>query len=77
MNQNEVSETAARKAIQAAGQAAGGVRDAGAQPSITAPSNCILPLRHGMDSLYVSFPGGIDAELAVWLQECKLKCAIR
>ena len=73
MNDYTVGESAARKAAQAAAQAAGGVREAGAQPSITAPANCILPLRHGVDSLYVSFPGGIDPELAVWLQECKLR----
>lgn len=43
----------------------------GAQPSITAPANCIRPLRHGVDSLYLSFPGAIDPRLAVELQECK------
>src|SRR5690606_24552027 len=48
-------------------------RAAGAPPSITAPANSIRPLRHGVDSLYLSFQGCIDPELAVWLQECKLK----
>lgn len=62
---------AARKAAKAATGAACGVRAAGAPPSITAPANCIRPLRHGVDSLYVSFPGAIDPELAIWLQECK------
>ena len=46
---------------------------AGAPPSITAPANSIRPLRHGVDSLYLSYPGGIDPELAVWLQQCKQK----
>lgn len=73
MSENCISAEAARKAAQSAAEAAGGVRAAGAPPSITAPANCILPLRHGVDSLYVSFPGGIDPELAVWLQECKEK----
>lgn len=31
------------------------------------------PFRHGVDSLYLSFPGAIDPELAIYLQECKLK----
>jgi hypothetical protein len=43
----------------------------GAPPSITAPANCIRPLRHGVDSLYLSFPGAIDPKLALCLQECK------
>ena len=60
---------AARKA--GAAFAAGGARAAGAPPSITAPANSIRPLRHGVDSLYLSFAGGIDPELALWLQECK------
>src|SRR5690606_24357584 len=45
----------------------------GAPPSITAPANSIRPLRHRVDSLYLSFQGGIDPDLAVLLQECKLK----
>lgn len=36
----------------------------GASPSITAPANCIRPLRHGVDSLYVSFQGSLTPELA-------------
>ena len=44
---------------------------AGAQPSITAPANCISVLRHGIDSLYVSFPGQIAPHIAVKLQELK------
>jgi hypothetical protein len=66
-------ERAARKATKAATPAACGVRAAGAPPSITAPANSIRPLRHGVDSLYLSFPGGIEPDLAVWLQECKQK----
>ncbi|MEO6983492.1 MAG: hypothetical protein ABI072_10320 [Edaphobacter sp.] len=45
----------------------------GAPPSITAPANCIRPLRHGVDSLYLSFTGAIDPKLALYLQECKLR----
>ena len=63
----------APKAAKAASVAACGVGAAGAPPSITAPANSIRPLRHGVDSLYLSFQGGIDPELAVWLQECKLR----
>lgn len=44
---------------------------AGAQPSITAPANCIRVLRHGIDSLYVSFPGKINPNVAIGLQEAK------
>ena len=44
---------------------------AGAPPSITAPANCIRPLRHGVDSLYLSFAGAIDPDLALQLQEMK------
>lgn len=45
---------------------------AGAPPSITAPANSIRPLRHGVDSLYLSFPGAVDPKLAICLQECKV-----
>lgn len=55
----------------AASAAGGGARAAGAPPCITAPANSIRPYRHGVDSLYLSFAGGIDPELALWLQECK------
>jgi hypothetical protein len=55
-----------------AGPPATGASAAGAPPSITAPANSIRPYRHGVDSLYLSFPGAIDPELAVGLQECKL-----
>ena len=51
--------------------AGGGALAAGAQPSITAPANCIRPLRHGVDSVYLSYPGGIDRHVAVMLQELK------
>jgi hypothetical protein len=33
---------------------------AGAQPCITAPANSTRILRHGIDSLYVSFPGQLS-----------------
>src|SRR6478735_6733087 len=74
MRMNEKSECrhAADDGHKAAGAALAGAA-AGAPPSITAPANCIRPLRHGVDSLYLSFQGGIDPDLAVWLQECKLK----
>jgi hypothetical protein len=71
-NAGVASDSASRKAPHT-GQVWGGVRVAGAQPSITAPANSIRPLRHGVDSLYLSFPGGIEPDLAVWLQECKQK----
>ena len=61
----------ARAAEHAAPAAGSPAHAAGAQPSITAPANSIRPYRHGVDSLYLSFPGGIDPKLAVWLQECK------
>lgn len=44
---------------------------AGAPPSITAPANCIRPLRHGVDSLYLSYPGQLDRHVALMLQELK------
>src|SRR5690606_34766190 len=62
---------AARAEAHAAGAAGPPARGAGAQPSITAPANSIRPYRHGVDSLYLSFPGAIDPELAICLQECK------
>lgn len=64
---------AARKAARPATEPVGGVCAAGAPPSITAPANCIMSYRHGVDSLYLSFPGAIDPKLALCLQECKLK----
>lgn len=65
------SAAAARADTHAARAAGPPVRAAGAQPSITAPANSIRPYRHGVDSLYLSFPGAIDPELAICLQECK------
>lgn len=44
---------------------------AGAPPSITAPANCIRPLRHGVDSLYLSYPGQLDRDVAWLLQGLK------
>lgn len=35
------------------------------------PANCIRPLRHGVDSLYLSYPGAIDRQVALMLQELK------
>lgn len=43
----------------------------GAQPSITAPGKCISVLRHGIDSLYVSFQGEIEPHIALQLQKLK------
>lgn len=70
MDENEIAGASARK-VTDAGEAACGVRAAGAPPSITAPANCIRPYRHGVDSLYLSFPGAIEPALAIYLQECK------
>jgi len=44
---------------------------AGAQPSITAPANSIRVLRHGIDSLYVSYKGRLDDKAALELQQAK------
>jgi len=44
---------------------------AGAKTCITAPANSIRALRHGIDSLYVSYPGKIDPNVAIELQEAK------
>lgn len=68
--ENDEKQGAARDAAPAA-PAAPRIRAAGAQPSITAPANSIRPLRHGIDSLYVSFPGTIDPKVALVLQELK------
>lgn len=43
----------------------------GAQPSITAPGNSIRVIRHGIDSLYVSFPGTLDPDAAIALEKRK------
>ena len=61
----------ARADAPAARAAASPDRAKGAPPCITAPANCIRPYRHGIDSLYLSFPGSIDPLLAVELQRCK------
>ncbi|MGH8108738.1 MAG: hypothetical protein ACREO1_08510 [Arenimonas sp.] len=44
---------------------------AGAPACITAPANCITALRHGIDSLYLSYPGNLDREVALVLQDLK------
>jgi hypothetical protein len=44
---------------------------AGAKSSITAPANSIRVLRRGIDSLYVSYPGTLDRDAAIALQEAK------
>jgi len=67
-----VAQTTAQEA-NSAGTAERARCGAGALPSITAPANCIRPYRHGVDSLYLSFPGAIEQELALYLQECKVK----
>jgi hypothetical protein len=59
----DASGEAVRPAAKDAGE--------GAPPSITAPANCIRPLRHGVDSLYLSYPGTIDRHVALMLQELK------
>lgn len=61
---------ASQQAARAAEGAAGGC-ETGAPPSITAPANCIKPLRHGVDSLYLSFAGAIAPDLALQLQDMK------
>ena len=70
MEHEEQQPTTARDAAPAA-PAAPRIRAAGAQPSITAPANSIRPLRHGIDSLYVSYAGAIDPKIALALQELK------
>ncbi|MBW8312567.1 MAG: hypothetical protein K0M64_11105 [Rhizobium sp.] len=71
MQNHEFSPTAGDGGGQAGLPAAAPPASAGAKPSITAPANCIRPLRHGVDSVYVSYPGGIDRHVAVMLQELK------
>lgn len=66
------ADAAAAREAEAGCATGGGARAAGAPPSITAPANSIRPYRHGVDSLYLSFPGGIDPDLAVWLHQCKV-----
>lgn len=56
---------------------AGGLRPrvavaGGAPPSITAPPNSIKPLRHGIDSLYVSYPGLLHDTVAEALEKTKV-----
>lgn len=70
MEHEEQRPATARDAAPAA-PAAPRIRAAGAQPSITAPANSIRPLRHGIDSLYVSYAGTIDPKTALILQELK------
>jgi hypothetical protein len=60
-------ESRSHEAALAASDAA----SAGAPPSITAPANCIRPLRHGIDSLYVSYKGAIHRDIALRLEELK------
>lgn len=60
-------ESRSHAAALAAADAASG----GAPPSITAPANCIRPLRHGVDSLYVSYKGAIYKSIALELEELK------
>jgi hypothetical protein len=72
MNEKHERRDAAESGLKAETSAVAAFA-AGAPPSITAPANSIRPLRHGVDSLYLSFPGGIDPSLAVCLQDLKLK----
>lgn len=73
MQDQKFGPQAGQGAAEAGGlaAAAAATAGAGAQPSITAPANYIRPLRHGVDSLYLSFPGAIDREVALGLQELK------
>lgn len=68
---DEAGSRASREADRAGGAA--GAREAGAQPCITAPANSIRPLRHGVDSLYLSFAGAIEPDLADWLLDAKTR----
>lgn len=69
---NHEEANGAAHAAAAAPMAGGGARAAeGAPPSITAPANCIMAYRHGIDSLYLSFRGGIHPRWALRLQEAK------
>jgi hypothetical protein len=67
----ETSNKQASASGTPAAPAAATASAAGAPPSITAPANCIRPLRHGIDSLYVSYPGQISEGVALCLQEFK------
>jgi hypothetical protein len=71
MQDHEFSPTAGDGGGQAGSPAAAPPASAGAQPSITAPANCIRPLRQGVDGVYLSYPGGIDRDMAVILAELK------
>ncbi len=71
MRDHENGPPAGEGAGEKAGPAFAAPPAAGAKPSITAPANCIRPLRHGVDSVYLSYPGGIDRHVAVMLQELK------
>lgn len=62
---NEIRVAAGSRAALAAPE------PAGAQPSITAPANSIRVLRHGIDSLYASYPGEIHPNAAIELQQAK------
>src|SRR5207342_2819252 len=72
MRRHEDKQNAAPGAAGKAARPPGKRGAAGAPPSITAPANCIRPLRHGVDSLYLSFAGAVDPDLAMRLQELKL-----
>ncbi|MFT3806055.1 hypothetical protein [Arenimonas sp.] len=67
---NEKQQDAGTDA-RAGGEAGAPDGQAGAPPSITAPANSIRPLRHGVDSLYLSYPGQLDRFVAILLQELK------
>lgn len=69
MNTHDDNSPLAGATDPARGVAAMG--EAGAPPCITAPANCIKPLRHGVDSLYLSFPGALDSDVAIVLQNLK------
>ena len=73
MREQEREQTAPADASGKAERPAASSGGAGAPPSITAPANCIRPLRHGVDSLYLSYPGKLDRDEALTLQHTLLR----
>lgn len=69
--QNPIESNSPESRSHAAALAATDAASVGAPPSITAPANCIRPLRHGVDSLYVSYKGAIHKDIALRLEELK------
>lgn len=67
-NHGEIQSDPSRRVVSGTDTRVG----AGAQLSITAPANSIRVVRHGIDSLYVSFRGKLDPQTAIALQSLKL-----